>query len=416
MTPLIVMVTLAAIAVAAGAAAADAALTAESSEPPSRRFSASATPADDFVRRLPSILYLTRLAAYLVAGAAAWSVVEDMGAQRGMILWALLALAVVFVVEAASRAYGERNGSGALQRLNPLLQGLDLFLSPIRAPLQQLERVLERILPPRTPDAQEREEIAERFRRMVAEEAEVSSNEAAILYGIFSLRETLVHEVMVPRVDVTGIDRQSPWNEVLDRVRASEHSRLPVYSETLDEIVGILHAKDLLPYVLSEEAPPDGWESLVRPASFVPRTRLIGEQLRDFRASGNHMAIVVDEFGGTAGLVTIEDVLEEIVGEIRDEHDEEEPEVEVRDGTRFWLAGRVTLEEAGELLGLDLEREGISTVGGLVYEELGRVPRPGEAFTMDGFRVVVEQVHRRRVRRVYFERLDSESSGGDTGE
>src|SRR5690606_21994292 len=282
--------------------------------------------------------------------------------------------------------------------------------------IQNVERLFERLFPQRNPDPLERDEMAESFRRMVAEEAEVSSNEAAILYGIFSLRDTAVYEIMVPRVDVLGIERDAPWNEVLDRVRASEHSRLPVYAETLDEIIGIMHAKDMLPFGLDDEVPPDGWETLLRPAMFVPRTRLIGEQLRDFRASGTHMAIVVDEFGGTAGLVTIEDVLEEVVGEIRDEYDEEEPEIEVRDGTRFWLSGRVTLEEAGELLGLALEREGISTVGGLVYEELGRVPRPGETFMMDGFRVIVEQVQRRKVRRVYFERAGVEASGGAADE
>src|SRR5690606_2178679 len=250
MTPLIMLVAMLSVTVAAGAAAADAALSAESADPPSRRSIPRTQPLDDLYRRLPSVLSLTRVVAYLIAGATAWSVVEDMRAQRGVLLWALVALAVVFVVEAGSRMYGERNAAAALARLSPLLRGLDLLLAMLRVPIQNVERLFERLFPQRNPDPLERDEMAESFRRMVAEEAEVSSNEAAILYGIFSLRDTAVYEIMVPRVDVLGIERDAPWNEVLDRVRASEHSRLPVYAETLDEIIGIMHAKDMLPFVL----------------------------------------------------------------------------------------------------------------------------------------------------------------------
>jgi CBS domain containing-hemolysin-like protein len=213
---------------------------------------------------------------------------------------------------------------------------------------------------------------------------------------------------MGDRVDVVGIDRETPWSEVVDRVRSSEHSRLPVYDETLDEIVGILYAKDMLPAVIADVPPPGGWQTLVRPAVFIPATNTIDTQLRDFKASSTHIAIVVDEYGGTAGLVTIEDVLEEIVGEIRDEYDVEEPEIEVgREPGRYWVAGRASLHELSDALGHDFEREDVTTVGGLVYEELGRVPRNGEQLVVDGFRVVVERVVKRKVERVYFERVEA---------
>src|SRR4029079_10870708 len=132
-----------------------------------------------------------------------------------------------------------------------------------------------------------------------------------------------VHEIMVPRVDIVAVDRDAPWSEVVDRVRSSEHSRLPVFTDSVDNVVGVMYAKDLLASIVTDESPAGGWSTLVRPAVFIPGAKKADLQLRDFQASATHMAIVVDEFGGTAGLVTIEDVLEEIVGDIRDEYDVE---------------------------------------------------------------------------------------------
>jgi CBS domain containing-hemolysin-like protein len=143
----------------------------------------------------------------------------------------------------------------------------------------------------------------------------------------------------------------------------------------------------------------------MRPASFIPTSKPIDVQLRDFKASRTHIAIVSDEFGGTAGLVTIEDVLEEIVGEIHDEYDDEEPEIEQEDNRRFWVTGRLALDELSELLGQDFVREDVATVGGLVYETFGRVPRSGESVQIGAYKMVVERVRRRRIERVYFERV-----------
>lgn len=404
---LAILIAVVAIGAAAAASAADAALaTADAAEPPS---STGGPAARERTRRT---LALGRLAAYLVAGATTWSVLErTLGRASAPLPWALGAVALVIVAEFVARSLGARGGLGIVERFGPAVRVANALLLPVRLPVEASSAVLQRVFPASPRDAQSEEEIATRFRRMVATEAEVSRNEVAILYGVFSLRETSVHEVMAPRVDIVGIDTAAPWSEVVDRVRASEHARLPVYEETVDEIVGILYAKDILHFVLDDEPPAEGWQSLVRPATFIPRSKPIGEQLRDFRASRSHIAIVVDEFGGTAGLVTIEDILEEIVGEIRDEHDEEESDIESRDDTRFWIAGRVSLDEAGETLGVELARDGISTVGGLIYQQLGRVPRAGESFVIAGFRVVVEQVQRRKVKRVYFERVhDREGS------
>jgi CBS domain containing-hemolysin-like protein len=212
---------------------------------------------------------------------------------------------------------------------------------------------------------------------------------------------------MVPRVDIVGIDAATPWSEVLDRIRSSEHARFPVFRETLDGATGILYAKDVLPAIVAdEEEPAAGWLSLVRPAAFIPTSKRIDAQLREFQATRTHIAIVSDEYGGTAGLVTIEDILEEIVGEIRDEYDIEEPPIEQEGLTRFWVSGSLTIDELSERVNVDFGIDDVTTVGGLVYALFGRVPRSGDSLVRAGVRVVVERVRRRRIERVYFERLE----------
>ena len=228
-----------------------------------------------------------------------------------------------------------------------------------------------------------------------------------MLLGVFSLADTTVADVMTPRLDVVAVEADADWHELIELVRRGEHARIPVYRDSLDDVAGMLYAKDLVPAAAGVAPVPAPWQELIRPAQYVPESKPLAEQLRDFQRAPAHIAIVVDEFGGTSGLITLEDVLEEIVGEIRDEYDvDEEPAIAREGDARFWVDGRVTLDDLSAALGTSLEHEEVNTVGGLVYRELGRVPRPGEELRIDGYRVVVEQVVRRRVRRVYFERLE----------
>jgi len=225
-----------------------------------------------------------------------------------------------------------------------------------------------------------------------------------MLLGVFTLADTTVSEAMTPRLDMVALDLNASFEEVLEQFRSSAHSRLPVYDGTPDSIMGIIFAKDVAPLALGIGEPVARWQDLVRPASYVPETKTLDSQLRDFQRGPAHLAIVVDEFGGTSGLITLEDVLEEVVGEIRDEHDVEQGPAILQDGNHYWVDGRVTLDELSLALGRVFEHPDVSTVGGLIYSALGRVPRPGEELLLDGFRVVVEQVDRRRVTRVYFEK------------
>lgn len=228
-----------------------------------------------------------------------------------------------------------------------------------------------------------------------------------LLLGVFSLGDTTVAEIMTPRIDIVAVPEGTDWNGVVEILRRSEHARLPVFRETLDDIVGILYAKDMVAAVAGLVPPPERWQDLIRPAQFVPESKSLAAQLHDFQRGPGHLALVVDEFGGTSGLLTLEDTLEEVVGEIHDEYDvDEEPAVEREGDDKFWVDGALTLDELSALLGTKVDDEDVSTVGGLVYSELGHVPRPGEEFQFGHFRVVVEQMIRRRIRRVYFERQD----------
>jgi CBS domain containing-hemolysin-like protein len=233
----------------------------------------------------------------------------------------------------------------------------------------------------------------------------VSHEERDLMAGVLSLGTETVADVMTPRLDIEAIDSRAGWREVVERLRQSEHARLPVYQDDLDDIVGILYAKDVAPIVTGIAHAHDNWRELLRPAQFVPESKPLASQLYDFQRSAGHLAIVVDEFGGTSGLVTLEDVLEEVVGEIHGEYDaDEEPPVVQEGEDRYWVDGAVTLDTLAESLGIPIERDDISTVGGLIYSELGHVPKPGEELTVGDFRVVVEKVVQRRIHRVYFER------------
>jgi CBS domain containing-hemolysin-like protein len=322
---------------------------------------------------------------------------------EGLLLVAV-ALGTVLLTESVARALGDLFGDRASSRLAPFTAAVEALLAPVVALGALLDRQFDRLVTPAGTAVDAREAAAEQFRQVVEAEGSVSHVTRDLLLGVFDFGETTVSEVMVPRVDMVALDRDAPWSEVVDRVRSAHHSRMPVYVDTVDEIVGVLYAKDLLAAVIADEEPADDWTSLIREARYIPSTKRIADQLRDFKASQTHIAIVVDEYGGTEGMVTIEDILEELVGEIRDEHDDEERLIEEEDGVRYWVSGRLTLDDLSDALDADFHSDEVSTIGGLIFELLGRVPRAGEQLEIAGFRVIVERVVRRKVARVFLER------------
>jgi CBS domain containing-hemolysin-like protein len=352
-------------------------------------------------------LAFARIVAQLFAGVltARALIVARLPLPVVVLVTAIVGLLVVAIAESAARSAGDAAGARGLAPFAPLVLAAERLLRPILAAGDRADALLARLLPSPPPDEEEREATLEQFREVVESEADVTRDEAVLLRGVFALGHTAVEEIMVPRVHIVGIDRSTRWSEVVDRVRSARHARLVVFDGTLDEVVGILYAKDLLGAVVFDREPADGWLSLVSPATFIPSAKTVDAQLREFKASHRHIAIVADEYGGTAGLVTLEDALELIVGEIRDENDVEEPEVKREGNDKFWVSARISLEELSELTGQDFTHDDVKTIGGLVYELVGSVPRNGESLVVGGFRVVVERVVRRRVERVYLERL-----------
>jgi putative hemolysin len=368
--------------------------------------------------RLHRALSMGRVLAYITAGAALAQALSlaTMTIGSRVLAIAVASLVVCTIAEGMARAIGYADPAGTHARTTPLARVTAVLLSPAVALGAAIDRTLNSLLPPTPANEDERETSTEQFREVVAAEAGMSTGEEEFIHGVFSLGETEVHEIMVPRVDIVGIDATTPWSEVLDRIRSSEHARFPVFRDTLDDLTGILYAKDLLGAIIADEEPAAGWQTLARPPAFIPVSKRIDSQLREFQATRTHIAIVSDEYGGTAGLVTIEDILEEIVGEIRDEYDVEEPQIQQEGNGRYWVSGGVLIEELSELLNADFGVEDVTTVGGMVYALFGRVPRSGESVTAAKFRIVVERVRRRRIERVYFERMETAAApGGERG-
>lgn len=363
-------------------------------------------------KRLHRAFALVKVLAQLTAGAAAARALGlHVGGGLARSAGLIIVLLALLLAEALGRVLGTVYRRQATEQLAFFSRWIERTLFVYLGPAARLDAWLTRVLTVPPPDAEAREERSEQFREVVSAEADVSGPGTQLLEGALSLSAMVVSDVMVPRVDIVGIDVATPWSEVVDRLRSAEHARLPVYADTLDEIRGVLYAKDVLLFGLEGTEPAAGWQALVRPATFVPTTKALNALLAEFRATRTHIAIVIDEYGGTAGLVTIENILEEIVGDIRDEHDAEDPFGIRHEDGRWWVAGRAPLGDLASIVGHEFESEDqATTVGGWVYEKLGHIPRPGEEFVADGFRVVVERVRRRAVHRVYFERLTPAAS------
>ncbi len=234
----------------------------------------------------------------------------------------------------------------------------------------------------------------------------IEEEEEDMIKGVLELEETQVKEIMVPRVEIVAIEAQASLKEFLDLVREHRFSRYPVYKESIDHVTGVAIVKDLLDYVEDDQLERVRVEAIAHEPYFVPESMSVWDLLVELRKRKFHMAIVVDEFGGTAGLVTLEDIIEEIVGDIYDETDELEESIQELPGGGLLVEGQVSLDDLAERLGVEFPEGDYETLSGFLYEQFGRIPETGEAIEWNGLRFVVAEADRRRIRWVKIERLE----------
>ena len=230
---------------------------------------------------------------------------------------------------------------------------------------------------------------------------EIEKDESEMIHSVFEFGDTMAKEIMVPRVDMLSLEVNTPLVEAVDKLLETGYSRVPVYEEQIDNIIGLLYTKDML-QVWRSGNQITSLRSLLRTARFIPETKKVDELLDEMQAARMHIAIVVDEYGGVAGLVTLEDIIEEIFGEIQDEYDDSEEELwQQVSPNEYIFDGRIPLEEINELFGTHLPTEDADTIGGLIFARIGSVPHEGDTLEEDGVILTVEALHERRVHQVH---------------
>jgi putative hemolysin len=290
---------------------------------------------------------------------------------------------------------------------------LGWVLKPVVWPLNKLTQAITRLFG--VSDVPQERLTAEELMILVergGEQGEIEAEEQQMIGAVLELADQRVHEVMVPRIDISALPVTATLDEMIATIVNDGHSRIPIYDESIDNVVGILYAKDLLPQLKGGREPD--LRKIVRPPVFVPESISVDDLLHQLQRQKVHIAIVLDEYGGTAGLVTIEDLIEEIVGEIQDEYDVEEPMIEPLDDDRARVDGRASVDDLTTHFGLELDaadKEQYDTVGGLVYHEIGGVPNVGDSVEVDGLVLTVESTDGRRVGKVLVVRRSSDDAG-----
>ena len=327
-----------------------------------------------------------------------------------IVVFLLSALWLLIVAGAIPVAWARYAGESFIARTLPLMDVARRLNAPALYAVRVIDEIVRRLAgaPPETAD---RAEQMEREILDAVSEAEtvgaVDPNERNMIRSVMDMDERTVGEILTPRTEMQGIEVGADYERARRLVVEAGRSRMPVFEETLDKIVGVLYAKDLLNV---EDAAGYTTRELMRKVVFVPETKDVHSLLREFQANRVHIAIVVDEYGGTAGLVTIEDILEELVGEITDEHDEDPvaPLVSRVDETTTEIDARLRVDEVNNKLGISLPiEEAYDTIGGFVYSRMGRIPAAGEGFVEDDVRVEVVDVDERRIKRLRICRVEA---------
>jgi CBS domain containing-hemolysin-like protein len=318
--------------------------------------------------------------------------------------WALLASALIMtavsfvLVGSSPRSVGRAHAHGVMRFSAPLIRAIRLILGPVANALVVLGN---RVTPGRPKNATFSSE--EQLLSMVDEATELDvleEDDRELIHSIFEFNDTVVREVMVPRTDMVTIDGDATVGTAMGLFLSRGVSRMPVLGENIDEVLGILYLRDVarLEYEQAKGSPTTTTASLVRPALFVPESKKADDLLRQMQLESNHLAMVVDEYGGIAGLVTLEDLIEELVGDISDEYDREVPDVEDLGDGKYRVSARMPVDELGDLFGIELEDDEVDSVGGLLTKAVGRLPVAGSSASVSGLILTADRTEGRRKR------------------
>jgi len=348
-----------------------------------------------------NLVLLLVLICQLTAATLVGVLVERKLGGYGLLAGTAVEVVAFFVfAEVAPKTYAIQHTESAALRLSGFLYFLTR-IPPLRIISRILIAVANIVLPGKglKKGPYTTEEDIRTMADVAAEEEVIEREERRLIHSIFEFGDTVVREVMVPRPDMIGVEAEASVDQALEKAIGAGYSRLPVYGEGPDDILGLVYLKDVIRRTRENGDGPHGTVGeLVRPAQFVPEQKRVAELLREMQQNKFHMAVVIDEYGGTAGIVTLEDLLEEIVGEIVDEYDVEAPKVERLPDGGLRVAGGTPIDEVNELLDVELPDTDWDTVGGLMFNVLGHVPVEGETFEFQGLEFRAERVQGRRIR------------------
>ena len=358
----------------------------------------------------------------LVDGAA--SVFRQFGplqnAAEGIALVVVTILLTLFTIvfgELVPKQIGLAHAERVAFSTARLMEFLGTVFGPLVSALTLVTRYVSRLF---RADVPAEERISSEELRLIIEQGGeqgiLEAEEEQMIHAVIELGEQRVHEVMVPRIAMVSLPVDATINDAIDTIVAEGHSRIPAFETTIDEIIGIVYAKDLLPFLKQAAPEPPPLRTLLRPPVFVPESMTVDDLLHELQRRKVHIAIVLDEYGGTAGLVTIEDLIEEIVGEIQDEYDAEEPMIERLSDDEARVDGRAAVDDLTEMFETQVpleDEDEYDTVGGLIYHRIGGVPKPGDQVSVDGLTLTVESTDGRRVSKVLVVRTRAETEPED---
>jgi len=365
-------------------------------------------------RTINPVLFMLLLC-NLVAATLVGVVAGHLFGGLGVAVATAFEVVVIFVfAEAAPKTWAVQHPEKAALWSAPIVAAL-VRIPPLRWLTQALIAISNFFTPGKGikqgPYVSEQELLA--MADAAAQDDVIEREERILIHSIIDFGDTVVREVMVPRPDMVVVESTAKISDVVEIAIQAGISRIPVYGQGIDDILGVVFIKDLLKAVRDGNT-DDPVSAIMREAHFVPETKRVSELMREMQAEKFHMAIVVDEYGGTSGLVTLEDLIEELVGEIEDEYDVQEPVVERLPNGDVRVTARMAIDEVNELVGADLPEGDWDTLGGLVYSLLGHVPTEGEAVDCDGCRLVAERVQGRRILRVRISKAVAAEPTGDT--